>query len=194
MTTPLAIRIVFWTWLIVAVAAGRLQWMQALPPIAMPAVILGLTALLALAYRKLGSFRAWVDAIDLRGLVLLHVTRFAGFYFLLLYDRGELPYAFAVPGGLGDIAVAFLALGVCLFPLNENRRRHALSVWNFVGLIDLLLVISTAARLGFTEPGSMRALTQLPLSLLPSFLVPLLLATHLVIYARLSRTSGRPSG
>jgi hypothetical protein len=141
MTTPLAIRIVFWTWLIVAVAAGRLQWMQALPPIAMPAVILGLTALLALAYRKLASFRAWVDAIDLRGLVLLHVTRFAGFYFLLLYDRGELPYAFAVPGGLGDIAVAFLALRVSRFTLNENRRRHPHNGGKIVGLNDHILVI-----------------------------------------------------
>lgn len=186
MTTPLAIRIVFWTWLIAAVAAGRQGWLQAMPASAVPALVLGLTALLVLAYRRLGAFRAWVDALDVRGLVLLHVTRFVGFYFLVLYDRGALPYAFAVPGGIGDIAVAALALAVCLFPWGEASRRRAISIWNIVGLIELLLTILTAARLGLAEPGSMHALTQLPLSLLPTFLVPLLLASHLVLYARVS--------
>ena len=186
MTTPLAIRIVFWTWLIAAVAAGRQGWLQAMPASAVPALVLGLTALLALAYRRLGAFSAWVDALDVRGLVLLHVTRFVGFYFLVLYDRGALPYAFAVPGGIGDIAVAALALAVCLLPWGEASRRRAISIWNIVGLIELLLTILTAARLGLAEPGSMHALTQLPLSLLPTFLVPLLLASHLVLYARVS--------
>jgi hypothetical protein len=186
MTTPLAIRIVFWTWLIAAVAAGRQGWLQAMPASAVPALVLGLTALLALAYRRLGAFSAWVDALDVRGLVLLHVTRFVGFYFLVLYDRGVLPYAFAVPGGIGDIAVAALALAVCLLPWSEASRRRAISIWNIVGLIELLLTILTAARLGLAEPGSMHALTQLPLSLLPTFLVPLLLASHLVLYARVS--------
>ena len=64
MTTPLAIRIVFWTWLIAAVAAGRQGWLQAMPASAVPALVLGLTALLALAYRRLGAFSAWVDALD----------------------------------------------------------------------------------------------------------------------------------
>jgi hypothetical protein len=36
----------------------------------------------------------------------------------------------------------------------------------------------------------MRALTHLPLSLLPTFLVPLIIASHVVIFARLSRTPG----
>ena len=147
MTTPLAIRIVFWTWLIAAVAAGRQGWLQAMPASAVPALVLGLTALLALAYRRLGAFSAWVDALDVRGLVLLHVTRFVGFYFLVLYDRGVLPYAFAVPGGIGDIAVAALALAVCLLPWSEASRRRAISIWNIVGLIELLLTILTAARL-----------------------------------------------
>ena len=114
-----------------------------MPASAVPALVLGLTALLVLAYRRLGAFRAWIDALDVRGLVLLHVTRFVGFYFLVLYDRGALPYAFAVPGGIGDIAVAALALAVCLFPWGEASRRRAISIWNIVGLIELLLTILT---------------------------------------------------
>jgi hypothetical protein len=37
--------------------------------------------------------------LDVRWLVALHLCRFVGFYFLWLYSSGELPYAFAVPGG-----------------------------------------------------------------------------------------------
>ena len=60
----------------------------------MPAVqgiLFGLTALLVLAYRASALWRTWADAIPLRGLVLLHVTRFVGFYFIWLYRRDEPP-------------------------------------------------------------------------------------------------------
>jgi hypothetical protein len=47
----------------------------------------------------------------------------------------------------------------------------------------------TAARLAAADPSSMRALLRLPLSLLPTFLVPLLMATHVWIFVRLARRS-----
>ena len=62
-----------------------------------------------------------------------------------------------------------------------------MAIWNFVGLIDIGMVVLAAARLGLTEPASMRALTHLPLSLLPTWLVPLIIATHLLIFVRLRR-------
>jgi hypothetical protein len=126
--------------------------------------------------------------IDLRAVVALHLTRFVGIYFLALFRRGELPFAFAVPGGWGDILVATLAL--LLLSVGAPRtggRRLIYATWNLIGLVDLLFVVVTAARLGLTEPESMRALTRLPLSLLPTFLVPLLLASHLLIGVRLAR-------
>ena len=73
-------------------------------------------------------------------------------------------------------------------PLPALRLR-AINIWNFIGLIDILMVVITAARLGLADPVSMRALTVLPLSLLPTFLVPLIIATHVVIFARLARAS-----
>lgn len=187
MTPSLAIRTVLWMWFIAALLAGRLLWLQQLPMPAVQGILLGLTALVLFAYRAVPTVRAWLDAFDLRVLVLLHCVRFVGFYFLLLYDRGDLPYAFAVPGGLGDIAVAAFALAVALIPWSEAARRHAIYIWNVVGLIDILLVVYTAARLGLTSPNSMRALTYLPLSLLPVFVVPLIIASHLIIFTRLRR-------
>lgn len=132
-----------------------------------------------------------MDGLDLRALVALHITRFVGFYFLFLYHRGELPYAFAVPGGWGDIIVAILALLVCVLPIKEALRSRAITAWNVIGFVDIALVVVTAARLGLENRFQMRALTYLPLSLLPTFLVPLIIATHVIIHLRLR--SGRIS-
>jgi hypothetical protein len=134
--------------------------------------------------------RAWTRTVDLRVLVALHVTRFVGAYFLILYRRGELPYAFAVPGGWGDIAVASLALVLLAGgPPNSTMRLRAYILWNAIGFVDILFVVTTAARLGITDPVSMAALLRLPLSLLPTYLVPLIIASHLLIASRLQSDS-----
>jgi hypothetical protein len=67
----------------------------------------------------------------------------------------------------------------------------AYSIWNVIGLVDILFVVATAARLGLTAPESMRALLRLPLSLLPTWLVPLIIASHVLLGIRLAQN--RPS-
>lgn len=185
--TPLPVRATVWIWLIAAIFAGKFGWFVRLHYLAITGVMLGLTAALLLAYLKLDGVRRWVDGFDLRALVLLHVTRFVGVYFLILYSRGILPRDFAVPAGWGDVIVAIFAIVVCLLPLAEPTRLRFIGFWNIVGLVDLLLVAATATRLGLQSNGEMRALAVLPLSLLPTFLVPLLLFTHVVILLRLRR-------
>jgi len=187
MSTSRVVRLVFWLWFFAAVLTGRQLLLQRIPPPAIQGILFGLTALLLLAYARLTPLRAWVDALDPRALVALHLTRFVGVYFLVLYRDGQLPYDFAVPGGIGDIVVATLALALVVAPMTEPRRLRAIFIWNILGLVDILLVVGTAIRLTLASPAQMRALTHLPLSLLPTFLVPLLIATHLVLYRRLSR-------
>ena len=48
-------------------------------------------------------------------------------------------------------------------------------------------MVATAGRLVTADPGQMAAFTRLPLSLLPTFLVPLIIATHLILYLRVRR-------
>ena len=192
MPTALVVRLFFWLWLGTAFFVGQQLLLQRLPPFGVPAVVLGLSALLLLAYFRLATVRAWVDALDLRTLVLLHVTRFVGLYFLVLSRRGVLPSDFAVPGGIGDIIVATLALVVVFAPLADASRARAIRIWNVIGLIDITLVVLTAARLNLANPLQMSAMTYLPLSLLPTFLVPLLIATHIIIYTRLTRPAAKP--
>jgi hypothetical protein len=126
-------------------------------------------------------------SLPLPVLLVPHASRFVGFYFLVLQSRGELPYAFAVPGGWGDIVVATTGLALAFVPREAVWRRKAYLAWNIFGLVDILFVIATAARLALAEPQSMSALLRLPLSLLPTYFVPLIIATHVVLFVRCSR-------
>src|SRR5262249_60466693 len=110
-----------------------------------------------------------------------------------LYGRGELPFDFAVPGGWGDIVVATLALALMLgWRAASVAGWWAYSIWNVVGLIDILFVVTTAARLALSAPESMAALLRLPLNLLLTWLVPLLIAGPVFLTVRLA--APRPSG
>ena len=191
MSIALVVRLVFWLWFAAAVLIGQLHLLQRAPAPAVPGVLAGLTALLLYAYFRIAPLRAWVDGLDLRSLVLVHLSRLVGIYFLLLYRRGELPYAFAVPGGVGDIFVAALVLPVLFWPGGPERRQRAITIWNVIGLTDILLVVATAFRLNLADPNQLHALRLLPLSLLPTFLVPLIIATHVIIFIRIARTQRR---
>jgi hypothetical protein len=173
-------------WLAVAFVVGATGVLAAIGP-PFPQVVLGaLTLAVLAACRWVPALRAWVLSVDLRALVLFHVTRFVGLYFLVLYGRGELPWDFAVPGGWGDILVAITALLVAAAaPGGGPAGWWAYLAWNVLGLTDILLVVTTAARLALTMPGSMRALTVLPLNLLLTFVVPIIIVTHVIIFARL---------
>ncbi|MDD2762492.1 MAG: hypothetical protein PHE83_00805 [Opitutaceae bacterium] len=184
----IVVRLVLWTWFLAALTAGKLGLLLHVPVPAMQGLLLALTGLLLAAYFGIGSIRTWVDALDLRVLVLLHLTRFVGLYFLVLYHRGELPYAFAVPAGWSGMSVAFLALAVVLAPLREEIRRHACFIWNTIGLVALLLILVTTMRVGLARPWQLSPLQLLPLSLLPTFLTPFIIATHVIIYVRLLRS------
>jgi hypothetical protein len=154
---------------------------------AVAATVWTLTALVLLACWKIGPIKAFALNVDLRWLVLFHVTRFfAGVYFLVLCQRGQLPYGFARPAGWGDIVVAVLALAV----LGATRTHFAKTLfltWNTLGLIDIIFVVFSALRFGLKDWQSMLALRELPLSLLPTFLVPLIIASHVLIFVRLAR-------
>jgi len=179
-------------WFLLAVGLGASGLLRAARPPLPQAILIGLAATLLVLYWTPTSFRDWALAVDLRILVAVHVTRLVGIYFLVLYARGELPYAFAVSGGWGDIAVAVAAVAVCLCAEPTSPRgRSILLAWNALGLSDIVFVVLTAACLAVATPESMRALLRLPLSLLPTFLVPIIIATHVIIFSRLTRRPRR---
>ncbi len=173
-------------WLAAAVAAGAAGKVAALQPPQPQVLLAALTIATLVAGRFWGSFRLWAWSIDLRVPVALHLTRVVGFYFMYLAGHGGLPETFAVPAGVGDVAVAVWAAVLLISgPPATARRRVAYYVWNAFGLADILLVVASAASHALADPASMHALLMLPLSLLPTFLVPLIIASHVLIFARL---------
>ena len=82
------------------------------------------------------------------------------------------------------VLVATMALPVAFAPLDENARQRAMVIWNAVGFVGILLTLATAVRLTLADATALRALTRLPLSLQPTLLLPLMLATHVVIFNR----------
>src|SRR5207245_8062697 len=111
---------------------------------------------------------------------------FGGAYFLVLCQRRQLACAFAAPAGWGDIASGVLAVAL-VSSMHTQFAKTVLLSWNTLGLIDIVFVVSSALRFGLKDWQSMHALQELPLSLLPTFLVPLIIASHVLIFVRLSR-------
>ncbi|WP_418001785.1 hypothetical protein ACNO8X_15965 [Mycobacterium sp. PDNC021] len=124
-------------------------------------------------------------------LTVAQIFRVEGAAFLIVMALGELPAGFALPAGLGDIAVGFGAIYLARHLRHGNAGRRL--VWfNILGLLDL--VVATA--LGVTAaPGlahvlqlspSTEQIALLPLVLIPTTLVPLAAALHIVSLRKLS--------
>lgn len=165
-----------------------------------PAPVVGITnaalvSLTLLAVYLVPSLRAWVRGLPLRGLVLFHAVRFVGFAFLALHARGVLPGEFALVAGWGDIAVAVSALAVAFtaVPVTSRARWWAVLVWNVFGLVDILNVLRGAIRLGLADPDQVAVMTAFPMSLLPTFVVPLVIVTHVLIFVRLRKLRMGPA-
>jgi hypothetical protein len=165
-------------WLLIAIALGASGVLQRIKPPAPQLIIIGLVIAMLAAYATTARFREWLRELDLRALIALHLTRFVGFYFLYLYRKGQLPRAFAIPAGWGDIVIATFALVLLVAWSRVGRQRGALLLWN-------ALVVADAAKQALVDPASMSALLRLPLSLLVTFFVPLIIGSHLLIFARL---------
>jgi hypothetical protein len=172
-------------WFVAALALGASGRFAQLAPPRPQLLLVGLTLTLVAAGFLVPSFRAWLDGVDLRAVIAIHLSRFVGIYFLVLYGRGLLPFQFAVVGGWGDIAIATTAV-VWLLAVNDPAAYPKwLLLWNVCGLIDIVFVVLTAARLAMADPASMGPLRVLPLCLLPTFFVPLIIASHILILYRL---------
>jgi hypothetical protein len=58
-----------------------------------------------------------------------------------------------------------------------------------MGFVDIIFVVFSALRFGLRDWQSMHALRELPLSLLPTFLVPLIIVSHVLIFVRLTASA-----
>ncbi|SFW79712.1 hypothetical protein [Amycolatopsis australiensis] len=119
-----------------------------------------------------------------------HAVRVLGVLFLIAMVQGTLPAVFALPAGLGDMAIGVAAI---VLARRWNRRR---AVWfNVFGLLDLVVAVTLGLLGGLaTHPilpvsPSTAAMSLLPLALIPTTVVPLDAALHVLSLARLRRAT-----
>jgi hypothetical protein len=155
-----------------------------------PPIALGLAALLPLAifflwYATSAGFRSFASSLSPRALTLAHSWRIAGFTFLALYSAGLLPAIFALPAGLGDIAIGVTAPLAAKWSASLERQRSFIA-WHILGILDLVAAISLGTMSRLLDPQGVPTgiMTTLPMSLIPTFAVPLLLMLHVISIAQ----------
>jgi hypothetical protein len=172
-------------WFAAALILGWLSLLDRIPQPAVQALLLFLTAILLLNYFLTAGRQGWARHVDLRWWVALHGARIAGACLLWFHAGGELPSVFAAPAGASGVAIAIGALILCRLPTDAPRTRTALLLWNAVGLADVLWFLGTTGWLACLHPDELRAFLHLPLSLVPTVFIPLILASHILIFHRL---------
>jgi hypothetical protein len=144
--------------------------------------------------------------IPLPVLIGVNALRVLGVFFVMLYAEGRLPAPFAPSAGWGDIFVGATALSVAFLAARRVSGWRPLAfIWNVIGFADLVNAISLGVMSAtgsplriFTDGPDTSLMIALPMFLIPGFLVPLLMLTHLAVFARLwradpARRSGSPS-
>jgi hypothetical protein len=151
-----------------------------------------------LAYSLSKSFRDFTAAISLALLVGAHLWRFVGVGFIYAWLTGRLAAGFAIPAGVGDIIVAAGSLMLLPSLLRGSASRRWLLLWNWVGLADLVAAIALGAAysqnmVGAAQPSAATTslMTTFPISLIPTFFVPLFILVHLLIFKRIATPSPR---
>jgi hypothetical protein len=175
-------------WLLLVISLG-LAGAFVGPPGAPPLPIaIGVAAPLVLFFALLRlspSFREFVLSLDLRLIAGIQAWRWAGLGFLSLYAYKVLPAVFALPAGLGDMAIGVTAPWIILSLVRQPRFAASATFirWNILGILDLLIAVSIGAVTAFLATGapgeiSTAPMATLPLLLIPAFLVPLFLMLH----------------
>jgi hypothetical protein len=183
-------------WLAAALAAGALGLVN--QPGQPPLVLAGFLAIpiagFLLADAASPAFRAFTETIPLGLLVGSHLWRFVGLGFVIAWLWGVLPAGFGIPEGTGDIIAAAGALAL-LRPIREGAvSRRWLLAWNVFGFVDLLSALTmgllfseSAIGVLHTPTSNTTLMVAFPVSLIPTFLVPLFLLSHALIFRRVGR-------
>ena len=145
--------------------------------------------------------RAAIARVPLHWLVGVQLYRIVGGLFLIAYLQDDIPGEFALPAGIGDVAVGLLAPFVALTLARNGVQRAwpAVVGWCALGIVDLVVAVtcgfltapSTIQQLALDSPNV--AITSYPLVLIPIFAVPASIILHVYVIARLStRTQQAP--
>src|SRR3954452_12247084 len=184
----LALAVPFTAWLGVVLGVGVDGVFRTRPGAGIPALPLAIFLPLLvgvpvlLRSRRVGQI---LDATPPAWLIGLQVSRIFGSAFLVAWAQGNLAGTFALPAGIGDVAVGLLALPVAIYLQSGARGGRAAAVaWNVLGIVDLVNAVtigtlSTPGPLQHIVPDPPNVLLgSFPTVLTPAFAVPSSILLH----------------
>ena len=196
-TTAGVLSAVLLAWLAVAQYIGSNNMYFVATDTAVPTILFGLLiplVIAAIGLRLSGSIASLVSAIPLPWIVAAQIYRVGGAIFLVLWADGRLPWQFALPAGIGDVATGCLAVVVAAsLAQNAAGARRATYAWCLFGIADLVVALAMGAM---TSPGRAHLfaidapnllISSNPLVMVPTFAVPLALMLHGLVLWRLRR-------
>jgi hypothetical protein len=175
-------------WFLFSLTASALHLFMTAPD--QPPLPVGLSVLIPIGVFAVWSavskpFRQFLLSLNPRTLTFVQAWRIAGFVFLALYVYRILPGHFALPAGWGDMAVGLTAPFVAMKLTNPNSPRTFIA-WQLLGITDLVTAVAMGVATPFLYPHgiSTSAMTVLPMSLIPTFAVPLFMILHFICIAK----------
>ena len=175
-------------WFVFSLAASALHLYRSgpnAPPLALGIAVLSPIVVFIVWFTRSAAFREFTLSLNPRALTFVQSWRLAGFVFLVLAAYGILPKAFALPAGWGDIAIGATA-SLAALRLATAERRSGFILWQVLGMTDLVLAVTLGTLAGIIDPHGIptNAMTVLPMSLIPTFAVPLFFILHIICIAQ----------
>ncbi len=188
---------VFAVWFVLVALSSALGLLDPVKGLGVPALGVAIVAPIAVIVFAVASSRqrlAHVMAMPMPALIATHVLRVLGLLFLLLWSLGRLTAPFAPSAGWGDIVTGIAAGPVAWAVWRKTAGWRALAIaWNLFGAADLIAALALGI---LSAPGSPLPLfpgqsepvmTSLPWVLIPAYLVPVWLMTHVLMLIELAR-------
>jgi hypothetical protein len=164
------------------------------PPLMLATAAAAPVVVFAFWYAISPAFRHLLRSVDLRLITLAQTWRVGGILFVILYYQGVLPGVFALPAGWGDFAIGVTAPIIAwVISARDAFSRQLFLWWNSLGILDLVLAVSLGTLASATSIGVLAGETTtqvmgaFPLSLIPTFFVPLFVILHLAALVRVSQ-------
>jgi len=205
--------VVLAVWFVAALSAGLAGLFapraQVRPPVELGVATLAPVLAFLVALATAPAIRRFVRSLSLKALTLAQSWRIAGAVFLALWANGQLPAEFALPAGLGDVLVGITAPLVAFGVVPRLPVRLPLyAAWTAFGVLDLIVAVAlgilhSGTVGGPTGPITTAVIGTVPLSLIPTFFVPLTMILHIAAAYRVlarpasssaSRGAGAPHG
>lgn len=183
-------------WFLFSLTASALHLFRTSP--GQPPLPVGLAVLIPLVIFVVWSitsqsFRQFLLSLDARTLTLVQAWRIAGFVFLVLYTYNILPGQLALPAGWGDIAIGATAPLVAMKLVNP-RYKKSFILWQLLGITDLVMAVGMGVTTQLINPHGITtgAMAVLPMSLIPTFAVPLFMVLHFICIAQARQWQEQP--